>query len=89
MVDDTERPAPGVELYATPADFRSGGFGFDAESLTDDQGRFRFSNLDDRPYRIGGRNVRQISAPNDQTWTPGDKRVVLHTTMFDKSLPNP
>ena len=54
VVDDAnDMPIVGAEMYAMPVDFQPGDFGCEAEGLTDEQGMFRFSNLDDREYRIG------------------------------------
>ena len=75
---DTELPVPGVELYAMTADDSPGNAAFcEAEGLTDAEGRFRFSNLEDRPYGINNRSFGGVKFPPDQTWTPGSKPIVL------------
>ena len=86
VVDEaTGKPVKGVELYAMPSNFREGDYLCDAEALTDAEGRFRFSNLDDRSYKIWSRSQAQVKNENDQTWDPGDKSVVLRLTIPEGS----
>jgi hypothetical protein len=83
VVDNaTGRPAAGLELVAMPAKLTPESIGhYQAEALTDDSGRFRFSNLGDQPYEIlfvGGPQVIRKS-PNDyaETWEPGEPSVSI------------
>ncbi len=57
-------PIPGVEVYAQRERFVQGQrFGFEAEAKTDDQGRFRFSNLPDGRWKLGDRSGLQRQSP--------------------------
>jgi len=51
-------PIPGLEVYAHRLQWRRGErFGFEAESKTDQDGRFRFSNLPDDSLELGVRDA--------------------------------
>jgi Zn-dependent protease with chaperone function len=57
-------PIPGVEFYAQPAARQPGEpFVYEAEGKTDGEGRFRFSNLPDRPCRINDRSGLRWQTP--------------------------
>ncbi|WP_406700749.1 M56 family metallopeptidase [Singulisphaera sp. Ch08] len=63
-------PIPGVEIYAHMPQWRAGErYAFEAEGKTDEQGRFRFSNLPARSVSLNDRDgLRWVS--------PGDSRTV-------------
>ncbi len=74
---ETGYPIPNVKVYAHPEDWNLGEkYRLKPEGPTDAQGRFRFSNLQDRSYEIGAtEGVREldrvIAKPN------GDKPLEL------------
>ena len=78
--DATGKPAAGLEIYALPAKFTPDSIRREAESRTDDHGRFRFSNLGDEAYRIGVQGGPQIVSKLEDgdglTWKPGDLTVI-------------
>lgn len=78
--DATDLPVAGAELIAMPEDFQSNDFCHEAEGRTDEQGRFRFSTLADRAYRISSRGRLRLRMPADRAWKPGGKVVVLRVT---------
>ncbi|SIO01851.1 Signal transducer regulating beta-lactamase production, contains metallopeptidase domain [Singulisphaera sp. GP187] len=63
-------PIPGVELYAHLPEWRVGErYAYEAEGRTDAQGRFRFSNLPDRPVSLNDRSGLRWQPPD------GSRRV--------------
>ncbi len=57
-------PIPGVEVYALREPFVEGKrYGFEAEAKTDDQGRFRLSNLPEGRWQVGDRDGLQRQSP--------------------------
>ena len=76
LLDDaTGRPIAGAQVIAYPSDHLPASCA--AEALTDRQGNFRFSNLDDREYQIGGSDGLQPAQPSNATWSPGQKSVTV------------
>jgi hypothetical protein len=65
MVDEaTGRPISGVEIYAQRPVWQAGvRVGFEAEAKSDDQGRFRFSNLPDGEWQLNDRDGLQWKSP--------------------------
>ena len=79
-------PIPGVEVYALRERFVQGQrYGFEAEAKTDDQGRFRFSDLPEGRWQLGDRNgLQRISPRHDHvfdvdTGVPIEIRATLPT----------
>jgi beta-lactamase regulating signal transducer with metallopeptidase domain len=61
----TGRPIPGVTVYARRPEWIPGERNlFEAESKTDDQGRFRFSNLPDGAWHLGDRDGLEWESPH-------------------------
>lgn len=86
LVDDaTGRPIMDAEMTARPSPFQPGDFVYNAEDLTDEGGRFRFSNLDDRQYRISNRSGLQSAQPGEPTSMPGKKPIILRVTVPEGS----
>ena len=76
LLDDvTGRPIADAVMVAMPSDHSSPNC--EAEGLTDTQGKFRFSNLDDREYQIVGRDGLEPSPSSDSTWSPGQKSITM------------
>jgi beta-lactamase regulating signal transducer with metallopeptidase domain len=87
-------PVPDVVLFAMPSDFKVGDVGYDAEGVTDRQGRFRFSNLGARAYRLNVRNCNLYQPTPSQPqpdFHPGEKNIVLKVILPDwcKLKPQP
>lgn len=53
---ETGNPLAGVEVYVLPDQFKIGDTFLDADGKTDNQGRFKFSTLEKREYRLSTRN---------------------------------
>ncbi len=83
VVDDaTGRPATGLELVAMPAKLTPESIEhYQAEALTDQRGRFRFSNLGDQSYKImfvgGPQIIRKSQDADEETWAPGEPSVSI------------
>jgi 5-hydroxyisourate hydrolase-like protein (transthyretin family) len=80
----TGLPVPGVEVWALPAECKIGDQGCNAEGVTDQEGRFRFSNFEDRPYHLNVRNcvLEQLTPAQPQPdIRGGDKNVVIKVTL--------
>jgi hypothetical protein len=76
LLDDaTGRPIAGAQVLAYPVDHLPPSC--TAEGLTDQQGTFRFSNLDDRTYQIDGADGLQAAQPSNATWSPGQESVTV------------
>jgi beta-lactamase regulating signal transducer with metallopeptidase domain len=78
VIDDaTGRPVPGVEAYAyhvgTGADYEM----LDAEGRTNGEGRFVFSNMAQREYRLGVRNANLADSRQSITVTGGQHEPVV------------
>lgn len=74
-------PIPGVEMFAhlPPSEYRPGStLIFEAESKTDGEGRFYFSNLPDRPLKINDRSgLNWTEGQDDRTVIPGSPEPLL------------
>ena len=59
-------PIPGLTIYAYQAggDRRNAGDAFEAEAKTDEQGRFRFSNLPKGSWQLNDRDGLEWASPN-------------------------
>jgi hypothetical protein len=84
--NDTNLPVQGAELFAMTTDALPGNAALcEAEGLTDAEGRFRFSNLEDRSYGINNRSFGGMEFPPDQTWKPGKNPIVLRVPVPEGS----
>jgi beta-lactamase regulating signal transducer with metallopeptidase domain len=85
MVDEaTGRPIPGVEIYAQRPVWQAGvRFGFEAEAKSDDQGRFRFSNLPDGEWQLSDRDGLQWKSPEKSHNFSSDGRssIEIHASL--------
>lgn len=87
VVDDaTGKPAAGLELIAMPEKLTPESIvHFQAEGLTDQRGRFRFSNLGDQPYKImcagGPQIIRQSQDADEETWVPGNPPISIRVNI--------
>ena len=88
----TGGPIPDVELYARPADYQGGDiFGYEAEGKTDEQGRFRFSNLPARRMVIGDRsNLRRDPQDSSRAYLPDSSvPIVIRAKPPDRNQARP
>lgn len=84
LLDDaTGRPIAGGQVVAYPTDHRSPSCS--AEGLTDQQGKFRFSNLDDREYQFCGSNGLDPVNPTASAWRPGQTSVTVRVKIAEWS----
>ncbi len=73
------RPIPGVAMYAmthtpgAPTSYRR----FEPESVTDQDGRFRFSNLPDQPVELNDGDGLQWESPTTREARPGKTPPIL------------
>lgn len=90
VLDDvTGWPVPGVEVYALVKDHNSAIRRFNAETPTDRNGRFRFSNLPDAPVRLNASGLLLYQLGHDNEYAPGAKDVVLRGEITPSSKLRP
>lgn len=83
---DSLWPVPGVGLSAIPVDPRPGGvIVYEAEAVTDRDGRFRFSNLGPRVYRLYSRSGTQWSDDDEALLHPGEPARLIYVTLSPMS----
>jgi hypothetical protein len=86
----TGRPIAGVEVYAMPQPYSAGGMMCEAEGPTDREGRFRFSNLEDRTYQFNPRDAASVKIPDaDKIRRPGPQPLVIRMTLAKGSRLKP
>ncbi len=79
VIDQAERPVPGVEVYARPVEWQPGErYAYEAEATSDADGRFRLSNLPDQVMEL---NARQMWNLEQQEVHPGRPDVAPHVTL--------
>ena len=79
--DGSGDPVAGIKLTAIPWPPNPGSVSCKAEAATDEKGRFRFSNLGDRPYWImawGGPQLIPAEGAERVTWRPSDLTEVIY-----------
>ena len=79
--DKTGWPVPGVELYVMASDILTDHPVREAEKLTDSRGRFRFSNLENRSYKINFRNGPVLESRFKPEWKPGDGFITFRVSL--------
>ncbi len=85
-------PIPGVEVYAMPQPLGATASMCEAEGPTDREGRFRFSNLEDRQYQFNAREAASLKIPDaERIRRPGNEPLVLRITLpkWSKLQPRP
>jgi beta-lactamase regulating signal transducer with metallopeptidase domain len=79
-------PIPGIEVYAHPQAWKVGErYGFEAESMTDADGRFRFSNLPAGDFQLNDRNGLKWEVGYNARTVGTDQNVVSE---FRVTLPS-
>lgn len=82
--DQTGWPIPGVEVYALPKDFSipEPTTYLDADDVTDEHGKFRFSTMARREYELNIRSGQLADRRNSAVVTGGDsKEITLRVTL--------
>ncbi len=93
VVDDqTGWPIPGAEVYALPTDYTvpEPTTYLDADDATDEQGRFRFSTMARREYRLSVRSAQPANRRSDVVVTGGrQEKVTLRVKLSERSKLKP
>lgn len=85
--DETGWPIPGAEVYALPTDFSipEPTTYLDADEKTNEQGRFRFSTMAGREYRLNVRSAKLASPRERAVVTGGQQKEITLRVRLSKS----
>jgi hypothetical protein len=84
--DETGWPIPGAEVYALPTDFSipEPTTYLDADNVTDEQGRFKFSTMARREYQLHVRSAQLTNHRNGGIITGGDQKEITLQVKLSK-----